>query len=102
MLTRYSLSFISFGTPRIMFLLSKAKIRISPSPTSARVSWPPIGGWFALAVDLGLLQLSAEVDVHRLPFGENVESGVCRLAVPVTRLFGPAEWKLDLGPDGRG
>src|SRR5262245_10985106 len=55
MLTRYSLSLISFGTP----------ICIVPPPKRP----------LSVVVDLGLLQAPGVIDVHRLPFREYLERG---------------------------
>src|SRR5204862_2126888 len=44
--------------------------------------------------DLGALQASAEVDVHRLPFREDVERRGSSFGVSVARRFRPAEREM--------
>src|SRR5207244_8211106 len=53
------------------------------------------------AVDLGLLEAAAIVDVHRLPFGEGVDHGGPSLAVAVSGLLHAAERKLHFRADRR-
>ena len=56
----------------------------------------------SMRVDLRPLQLAREVDVDRLPLGEDVEAGDARLAVAVARVLHAAERQVDLGADRRG
>jgi hypothetical protein len=49
-------------------------------------------------VNLGLLKLAAEIDVHRLPFGEDVQRGIGRFAMAVSGLLGASEGELNFGP----
>src|SRR3982751_6060158 len=54
-----------------------------------------------LRVDLRALQAAAEVDVHRLPFGKDVERRGPGLAVAVAGCLRAAEWEMHLRTDRR-
>src|SRR4029077_10881353 len=51
-------------------------------------------------IDLGLLQFIGVVDVHRLPFGVEVNGADAAFAVTVAGGLGPTERKMDFGADG--
>src|SRR3954469_25329676 len=54
-----------------------------------------------LRVDLGALQAAAEVDIHRLPFGEDVERSRPGLAMAVAGCLRTAERQMHLRADRR-
>src|SRR6478609_2425990 len=72
---------------------------VEPRIRSTRASRRSEDSAVTLGVDLGLLELARVVDVDRLPLGEEVERGLARLAVPVTRVLDAAEREVHLGPD---
>src|SRR5690349_11809579 len=76
------------STPRACFCIT-ATVRSPRTPEGE------------LTVDLGLLELAAVVDVHRLPLGERVDHGRTAFAMAVPGLLHAAERKLHLGTDRR-
>src|SRR5438552_6744140 len=87
MLTRYSLSLISFGTPICMVVFRRRRGAL------------PRG---SVGVDLGLLQPAGVVDVDRLPFREDLESRLGRpFTMSIARAARAPERQVRLGADGR-
>src|SRR5687768_13440039 len=79
---------------------------VAPNSRSTRASRRAAASVDATAlfvgVDLGPLELARVIDVDRLPFREEIQGRLARLAVAVARVLHAAERQVHLGSDRPG
>src|SRR2546427_9907126 len=87
---------VNVSCPRCWREKRKGRDLSSPSnPPWSIASVPSV----SIVVDLGALELVGIVDVNRLPFGEEIDSGNGRFAMAVAGLLGASEGQVGFRAD---